>query len=70
MAFSIKSIPTKPIGGQKTGMSGLRKKVKAFMQENFRANWIQVIIKITAGTGIGKFWLAREYLSCELLLIL
>ncbi|GAB2265299.1 hypothetical protein Dimus_000363 [Dionaea muscipula] len=42
-AFTIKSVPTKPIEGQKTGTSGLRKKVKVFMQENYLANWIQAL---------------------------
>ncbi|XP_024385198.1 phosphoglucomutase, chloroplastic [Physcomitrium patens] len=41
--FQIKSVPTKPIEGQKTGTSGLRKKVKVFMQENYLANWIQAL---------------------------
>ncbi|GBG61325.1 hypothetical protein CBR_g20360 [Chara braunii] len=37
----ISLVPTSPIEGQKTGTSGLRKKVKVFMQENYLANWIQ-----------------------------
>ncbi|KAJ3684477.1 hypothetical protein LUZ61_013641 [Rhynchospora tenuis] len=39
--LKIESIPTKPYEGQKTGTSGLRKKVKVFQQENYLANWIQ-----------------------------
>ncbi|XP_023533826.1 phosphoglucomutase, chloroplastic-like [Cucurbita pepo subsp. pepo] len=39
----IDFIPTKPIEGQKTGTSGLRKKVKIFKQENYLANWIQAL---------------------------
>ncbi|KAK9840335.1 hypothetical protein WJX74_007855 [Apatococcus lobatus] len=33
--------PTKPIEGQKTGTSGLRKKTNVFMGDNYLANWIQ-----------------------------
>ncbi|CAK9161017.1 unnamed protein product [Ilex paraguariensis] len=41
--LKVNSVPTKPIEGQKTGTSGLRKKVKVFMQENYVANWIQAL---------------------------
>ncbi|KDP22352.1 hypothetical protein JCGZ_26183 [Jatropha curcas] len=41
--IKINSVPTKPIDGQKTGTSGLRKKVKVFMEENYLANWIQAL---------------------------
>ncbi|XP_042053867.1 phosphoglucomutase, chloroplastic-like isoform X2 [Salvia splendens] len=41
--LKIKSVPTQPFEGQKTGTSGLRKKVKEFMQENYLANWIQAL---------------------------
>ncbi|WCJ36567.1 phosphoglucomutase [Euphorbia peplus] len=41
--IKINSVPTKPIQGQKTGTSGLRKKVKVFTQENYLANWIQAL---------------------------
>eukprot|EP00270_Netrium_digitus_P003216 TRINITY_DN1364_c0_g1_i1.p1 TRINITY_DN1364_c0_g1~~TRINITY_DN1364_c0_g1_i1.p1 ORF type:complete len:644 (+),score=211.98 TRINITY_DN1364_c0_g1_i1:34-1932(+) len=41
--FSITSIPTTPIDGQKTGTSGLRKKVKVFQEPNYLANWIQAL---------------------------
>ncbi|KAK9075292.1 hypothetical protein SSX86_003615 [Deinandra increscens subsp. villosa] len=41
--LKVNTIPTKPIEGQKTGTSGLRKKVKVFMQENYLANWIQAL---------------------------
>ncbi|XP_010482525.1 PREDICTED: phosphoglucomutase, chloroplastic [Camelina sativa] len=42
-SIEVKSLPTKPIEGQKTGTSGLRKKVKVFMEENYLANWIQAL---------------------------
>lgn len=35
----VKLNPTKPIEGQKTGTSGLRKKTSIFMGENYLANW-------------------------------
>ncbi|KAK2653723.1 hypothetical protein Ddye_013579 [Dipteronia dyeriana] len=41
--IKINSVSTRPIEGQKTGTSGLRKKVKVFMQENYLANWIQAL---------------------------
>ncbi|XP_010255608.1 PREDICTED: phosphoglucomutase, chloroplastic-like isoform X2 [Nelumbo nucifera] len=41
--IKVTSVPTRPIEGQKTGTSGLRKKVKVFMQENYLANWIQAL---------------------------
>jgi phosphoglucomutase len=37
----VKEVATKPISGQKTGTSGLRKKTKEFMSENYLANWVQ-----------------------------
>jgi phosphoglucomutase len=36
---SVKTVPTKPIEGQKTGTSGLRKKTSVFTSENYLANW-------------------------------
>ncbi|KAL0452540.1 UNVERIFIED_CONTAM: Phosphoglucomutase, chloroplastic [Sesamum latifolium] len=41
--LKIKTVPTQPFEGQKTGTSGLRKKVKVFMQENYLGNWIQAL---------------------------
>ncbi|GKU89491.1 hypothetical protein SLEP1_g3624 [Rubroshorea leprosula] len=41
--IKVSSVPTKPIEGQKTGTSGLRKKVKVFMEDNYLANWIQAL---------------------------
>lgn len=44
MGFTVKTVPTKPYEGQKTGTSGLRKKTKDFMQENYLANWVQSLL--------------------------
>ncbi|XP_058109616.1 phosphoglucomutase, chloroplastic isoform X2 [Magnolia sinica] len=41
--IKVTAIPTKPVEGQKTGTSGLRKKVKVFKEENYLANWIQAL---------------------------
>jgi phosphoglucomutase len=38
---AVKEVPTKPIQGQKTGTSGLRKKTREFTSENYLANWVQ-----------------------------
>ncbi|MEW5296964.1 MAG: hypothetical protein WDW36_000206 [Sanguina aurantia] len=37
----VTELPTKAYEGQKTGTSGLRKRTKEFMQENYLANWVQ-----------------------------
>ena len=37
--LSVKTVQTKPIDGQKTGTSGLRKKTNIFTGENYLANW-------------------------------
>jgi phosphoglucomutase len=40
---AVKEVATKPIEGQKTGTSGLRKKTKEFMSEHYLANWVQAL---------------------------
>lgn len=55
--IKIKSIPTKPIEGQKTGTSGLRKKVKVFKQENYLANWIQALFNSLPPEDYKNGWL-------------
>ena len=37
--LEVKTVLTKPIEGQKTGTSGLRKKTNVFTGENYLANW-------------------------------
>ncbi|OMO97966.1 Alpha-D-phosphohexomutase superfamily [Corchorus olitorius] len=68
--MSINSVPTKPIEGQKTGTSGLRKKAlfSSLPPEDYKNGVLvlggdgryfnreaaQIIIKIAAGNGVGK----------------
>ena len=41
-AISVTEVATAPIKGQKTGTSGLRKRVTEFQSKNYLNNWIQV----------------------------
>ena len=50
----MKKVPTSPIEGQKTGTSGLRKKTKVFMSENYLANWIQSLFNALGDESKGK----------------
>lgn len=52
--FTVKTVPTTPIDGQKTGTSGLRKKTKVFMSENYLANWIQSLFQALGDEAKGK----------------
>jgi phosphoglucomutase len=52
--FTVKTVPTTPIDGQKTGTSGLRKKTKVFMSENYLANWIQSLFRALGDEAQGK----------------
>jgi len=65
VAVAIKEVATKPIDGQKTGTSGLRKRTKVFMGENYLANWVQslfyalgdeVVNKTLALGGDGRYF--------------
>ncbi|CAN8072900.1 unnamed protein product [Agarophyton chilense] len=63
-SFIVTSVPTSPIDGQKTGTSGLRKKVSVFQQPNYLQNWVQSLFSsldalkgstIALG-GDGRYW--------------
>merc|ERR1719359_2516723 len=66
--FEVTKVTTSPIEGQKPGTSGLRKKTKVFMGENYLANYVQSVLNtlkdlkvpMEGGTlvvsGDGRFW--------------
>jgi phosphoglucomutase len=66
--LSVENVPTKPIKGQAPGTSGLRKKTKEFMSENYLANYVQSVfntlidenVPVKGGTlvvsGDGRYW--------------
>merc|ERR1719145_256380 len=66
--LTVATVATKPIEGQKPGTSGLRKKTKVFMGENYLANYVQSVfntlkdcnVPVAGGTlvvsGDGRFW--------------
>lgn len=44
MALKITTVTTRPIAGQEPGTSGLRKKTKIFMGENYTENFVQCVL--------------------------
>mmetsp|Transcript_4058 Transcript_4058/g.7224 ORF Transcript_4058/g.7224 Transcript_4058/m.7224 type:complete len:623 (-) Transcript_4058:687-2555(-) len=57
----LEKVPTTPIEGQKTGTSGLRKKVAVFKQPHYLENWVQSLFRALAQTE-------PEFLGCTLVL--
>jgi phosphoglucomutase len=66
--LTVTTTTTAPIDGQKPGTSGLRKKTKEFMGDNYLANYVQSVLNtlidegvpVNGGTlvvsGDGRFW--------------
>lgn len=61
-AYHVVDVKTAPIDGQKTGTSGLRKKVAEFKKPHYLANWVQSLfssidgLKGTFGVGEWSWW--------------
>merc|ERR1712137_515068 len=65
VAMKVDTVNTSPISGQKTGTSGLRKRVKVFQEENYLNNWLQSLFNallpdlegqtLVVG-GDGRYW--------------
>ncbi len=64
--FTVSTVPTQPIAGQKPGTSGLRKKVKVFEEGHYLHNFVQSTFnslpqdKLQGSTlvvgGDGRYW--------------
>eukprot|EP00929_Paragymnodinium_shiwhaense_P068554 TRINITY_DN344_c0_g1_i1.p2 TRINITY_DN344_c0_g1~~TRINITY_DN344_c0_g1_i1.p2 ORF type:complete len:625 (-),score=223.26 TRINITY_DN344_c0_g1_i1:311-2185(-) len=66
--FTVETVTTKPIEGQKPGTSGLRKKTKVFMEGTYLHNYVQSVLNalkdekvaLEGGTlvvsGDGRYW--------------
>lgn len=72
MSLASEIVPTTPFEGQKPGTSGLRKKVKVFMEKNYTENFIQSIFnalgdKVKGSTliigGDGRYF-SKQAINC------
>ena len=52
MGLDVTTVPTTAIEGQKPGTSGLRKKTKVFMGENYLQNFVQSVFDALKSEGV------------------
>ena len=51
VTLDIRTVPTRPVEGQKPGTSGLRKKTRVFMQPGYLENFTQALFDAIGGIG-------------------
>ena len=51
-SMDVTTVTTAPIDGQKPGTSGLRKKTKVFMGENYLQNFVQSVFNSLEAAGV------------------
>ena len=61
--MEVESVTTAPIAGQKTGTSGLRKRVKVFQEKNYLNNWLQSLFN-SLQPDLEGLWFCFLFVLC------